>query len=169
MDKEYSCFFTGHRLIAASKREWLERVLEKKIKNLIEDKGVVDFIAGGALGFDTMAANAVLKVKNEGYDINLHLYLPCYDNMKKWTKAQQYAGRMILAACPDTTVYVTQGPYEDGCMQRRNRKMADDARYCIAYCARRNSGTGATVAYAQAVNDDVDNLLEYEGIDDIEW
>lgn len=158
MDKEFSCFFTGHRFIAREKNPPVDALLRQKIRSLIEDKGVTDFIAGGALGFDTMAEKAVLELKKEYDYINLHLYLPCYDRMKKWSSDQRYEGRLIMSDCD--VIYVTEGPYEDGCMQKRNRKMADDALYCIAYCNHKKSGTYSTICYAAKAGNYIDNIAD---------
>lgn len=158
MDREFSCFFTGHRIIAANKLPLIEEMLRKKIRFLIEDKGVTDFIAGGALGFDTMAEKAVLELKEEYDYITLRLYLPCYDRMKKWSDAQRFEGRMIMSK--SEYIYVTEGGYTEGCMQKRNKKMADDAKYCIAYCDRKRSGASATVGYAEKTGCIIDNIAE---------
>ncbi|MCD8391450.1 MAG: DUF1273 domain-containing protein [Firmicutes bacterium] len=159
MDKEYSCFFTGHRIIAANKISQLEKNLRKKIKSLIEDKGVTDFITGGAIGFDTMAAQAVISLREEYPYIRLHIYFPCKGSMKKWNDSQRFAARIILSKS-DSYIYVSDSEYFNGCMQIRNKKMADDARYCIAYCERKNSGTKTTVDYAEKINDYVYDIMD---------
>ncbi len=71
-----SASFTGHRKIKGDTTE-----LSKKLYDLLE-KDIVsydltDFYAGGALGFDTLAAQTVLKLKKQFPHIRLHLVLPC--------------------------------------------------------------------------------------------
>ena len=151
MEKEFACFFTGHRIIAKNKIAAIEARIEREAETLINDKGVTDFITGGALGFDTVAARAIIRLK-EKYDyIKLHLYLPCYNQMENWNSRDQYAARMIMS-CADSKIYTTEGNYVTGCMQLRNKRMADDALYCIAYMNKPRSGTAQTVSYAEDKN-----------------
>lgn len=159
MEKEFTCFFTGHRRLPKNKQEQIKELLKITIKNLIEDKGVECFIAGGALGFDTLAAQTVIELKEEYPFIKLYLYLPCNDQSRLWTAEDKYMWRLIMTKA-DGYKYVTDGPYVDGCMQKRNYKMADDALYGIAYCALARSGTGATVNYAEEHGDVVNNLAD---------
>ena len=55
---EKICGFTGHRIIKGK----IKTRLEKEISNLCE-KGYNTFFSGGALGFDTIAAQTVIKLK----------------------------------------------------------------------------------------------------------
>lgn len=60
--KEKTCCFTGHREIPSGQRRKIFARTEEAIEGLIK-KGYLYFGAGGALGFDTIAAFAVLKLK----------------------------------------------------------------------------------------------------------
>ena len=46
---------------------WLRRRLREEIVALVEEKGITTFLAGGALGFDTIAAQEVLRARGERY------------------------------------------------------------------------------------------------------
>ena len=62
--KEKTCCFTGHREIP--ERDY--NLLKQKTKNAIValiGKGVIYFGAGGARGFDTIAAETVLELKKD--------------------------------------------------------------------------------------------------------
>lgn len=159
MEKEFTCFFTGHRLLPKQKTYIIFKLLQNKIRYLIENKGVTNFIAGGALGFDTLAAEAVIKMKDEYPEIKLFLYLPCYDQSARWSNKDRYKWRMIMTKV-DEYKYITEGPYQDGCMQKRNYKMADDALYCLAYCVMQKSGTGMTMHYASERGNIIENLAD---------
>ena len=157
MERECTCFFTGHRIIAKNKIADVTARIEREAQTLINDKGVTDFITGGARGFDTIAARAIIRLK-EKYDyIKLHLYLPCYDQMGNWSSSERYEGRMIMAYA-DSKMYVTEGKYVTGCMQLRNKRMVNDAHYCIAYMNRRRSGTAQTVSYAEDNDCEIINI-----------
>lgn len=159
MDKEYTCFFTGHRIIPAKRIEQIKEIIEIKAKNLIEDKGVENFISGGALGFDTMAAETIIKLKEDYPHIKLHLYLPCFDQSRRWSSNDKYKWRMMMTKV-DNYIYTTESNYTAECMQKRNRKMAEDSFYCIAYCVLDKSGTGATLHYAEQLGIVTDNIAE---------
>ncbi len=147
MTRKTSCCFTGHRLL-----EWdfSFESLYGAIVQLITENCVDTFICGGALGFDTLAAEAVLKAKDEGYDVRLHIYAPCNNQSDRWSLAQRAKYNYIL----DKADYVdmVDRPYFDGCMKIRNYKMVDASDYCICYYKEekgRFSGTGQTVRYAE--------------------
>ena len=118
-----------------------------------------NFIAGGALGFDTMAAEAVIEMRKKYPHIKLILYIPCYGQSKKWTDNQKYKYRIILSKA-DEVIYVTEKEYSEECMQLRNMKMIRDSSFCIAFCLLSNSGTGLTLRNAEAVGIDIINIAD---------
>ena len=81
------CCFTGHRKLNKSKIEMLETRLENVIEELIRD-GVIEFECGGALGFDTLAALSVLKIKKIHPSVKLVLVLPCENQTLKWKNSE---------------------------------------------------------------------------------
>ncbi len=145
MNKSQTVFFTGHRDFYHTKGSLAFDALEHTICAYIK-KGYKYFVAGGAIGFDTMAAECVLKLKSEGADISLVLMLPCYDQDAKWNEfsRQKYRRTISLA---DKVIY-TAREYSRGCMLARDRAMADCSSACIAYCTRTTGGTAYTVTYA---------------------
>ncbi len=66
--------FTGHRKIVITPE--LKNKLTNFLKNLIV-QGTVDFYTGGAIGWDTIAAQTVLRLREVYPQIKLHLVLPC--------------------------------------------------------------------------------------------
>lgn len=74
--KEKTCCFTGHRKIPSEQYNRIAERLKAEIIGLIR-QGVIYFGVGGALGFDTMAAQAVLALKESYPQIKLILVLPC--------------------------------------------------------------------------------------------
>lgn len=160
MDKYYTCFFTGHRRLPKHRLEQIKSIIREKAILLIEEHGVEDFIVGGALGFDTIAAECILNLKNKYPNIKLHLYLPCYNQYSYWSDEDKYKWHM-LASQADDYKYITESDYVDGCMHKRNHAMVDDAYYGLAYCLLERSGTGATVRYAEQKGRIVENIAEY--------
>lgn len=74
--KNRTVCFTEHRKIQPERMTSLARRLRIAIIELI-DKGYLFFGAGGALGFDTLAAQTVLDLKTDHPQIKLILVLPC--------------------------------------------------------------------------------------------
>ena len=65
MEREKCCCFTGHRRIPEQEMLWVRRRLREEILDLAQ-KGVDTFLTGGALGFDTLAAQEVLRMRAMG-------------------------------------------------------------------------------------------------------
>ena len=156
MSKETTCCFTGHRIIGDDFE--LQKLIDLVV-DLHKNKGVDTFICGGALGFDTYAAAAVRTAQHMGYDVKLHIYVPCNNQSEKWNEAQKRVYNSILSLAD--YVDMVDRPYFDGCMKIRNYKMVDNSAYCIAYYHENSSfrsGTGQTVRYAKKQGLTVINL-----------
>lgn len=149
-----SCFFTGHRFIPKNDIDTITDKVNKACIDLISNYGVTDFICGGALGFDTLAAKTVLDLKSSYPQIRLHIYLPCLDQASRWNKYDAEVWDMIRNMA-DEVVYTAKMKYFNGCMQIRNHAMAKDAYYCIAYCTRNRGGTYSTIKYAKELDRDI--------------
>ena len=154
-----TCCFTGHRDIENRACPAVQIKLRHAIRQLIEEAGVINFIAGGALGFDTLAAETVLSLKEEYPQIRLLLALPCPEQTKKWKIGDVARYEKILAAC-DKYVYISDR-YTPSCMYERNRFMIDHSAFCIAYLENgKKGGTSYTVFHAQKKGLAVINLFE---------
>ena len=154
--KHQTCCFTGHRTIPENAHEEIQKRLETEIVNLIH-QGVRHFCAGGARGFDTMAALTVLKLKPVFLFIRLILVLPCKEQTKGWDKEDIETYRKILGQA-DEVIYVS-GHYHPGCMQNRNRRLVDYSEFCICYLTESKGGTTYTVHYARRKGLQVINLV----------
>ncbi|MBR2411421.1 MAG: DUF1273 family protein [Clostridia bacterium] len=152
---ESSCFFTGHRNIPVGELPALKEKLYNTVKKLISD-GITDFYAGGAVGFDTLAAITVLKLRKEYSHIKLHIIVPCENQEKKWTPESKELYRKINEAADE--VKILSPVYYTGCMQVRNRYMADNSSICIAYLTEPSGGTASTVKYAEKQGKTIINI-----------
>lgn len=108
--KEKTCCFTGHREIPSGQRRKIFARTEEAIEGLIK-KGYLYFGAGGALGFDTIAAFAVLKLKERYPDIRLILVLPCLSQTRGWSQEDIEIYEDIKQKA-DKVVYTSQEYYE---------------------------------------------------------
>ena len=137
--------FTGHRVIPAHKAPVVASRLYDTLKELVRE-GFCEFAAGGALGFDTLAAKVVLALKKEFPIIKLRLILPCPDQTKGW-KSTDVAVYEEIKSQADEVIY-TANEYSDGCMHVRNRRLVDESSACVCYLTNERGGTAYTVKYA---------------------
>ena len=143
MGKENCCCFTGHRILGA---DFDMTVLFRGIEYLVGN-GVDTFICGGAIGFDTACAEAVLELKKSYPHIRLHIYAPCNNQGERWSVVDQLRYQIILNKAD--LVDMPSVPYFNDCMKIRNYKMVDNSAYCICYLNNMRSGTGQTYRYAK--------------------
>ena len=123
---------------------------QKRISNIMDtliSHGVIYYGAGGALGFDTLAAQVVIEKRKQYPQIKLILVLPCKDQTKNWDvkDIETYYNIMQQA---DKIVYTSE-MYHSGCMFKRNRHLVDNSSYCICYLEKKSGGTAYTVNYAR--------------------
>ena len=144
--KKRTCCFTGHRKIPSEELSELERRLRSAIISAINN-GYMFFGAGGALGFDTLAAQTVLDLKKEYAHIRLILVLPCISQTKNWQE-QDIAEYERIKKRADKVVYTSLN-YSRGCMHKRNRHLVENSSLCICYLREQTGGTLYTVAYAK--------------------
>ena len=155
--KEKTVCFTGHRTIPMLKKWKIEKKLKETLEALI-DNGYCYFGAGGALGFDTIAAQTVLELKKKHPEIKLILVLPCKNQTRGWEEKDVTVYESIIEQA-DKVVY-TQEHYDRGCMFKRNRHLVDNSSVCVAYLTEEKGGTAYTVNYANQKGVKVINIAE---------
>ncbi len=152
-----ACCFTGHRVIPAGKVPALYSQLIHEI-DLLAAAGYTDFYAGGALGFDTLAAQAVLQAKEYQPALRLHLVLPCPAQHLRWHSSQRHTYQMILAQA-DSVTYAAE-EYSQQAIWQRNRMLVDSSSFCLCYLIRAKGGTAYTVRYAHRQGIFLKNLAD---------
>lgn len=150
-----SCSFTGHRLIEDRHREKISDLVLRGI-NYAYGKGCREFLTGGALGFDTLAAKEVIRFRMTHPDVRLRLILPCRNQTERWNERDVRVYEYVLASA-NSVEYVAD-EYTDGCMRERNRRLAERADILIAYLGRERSGAGQTARLARSLGKEVYNL-----------
>lgn len=153
--RETTCCFTGHRNLPKGERFRIEARLASAIAGLVQ-RGYCTFCAGGALGFDTLAAQTVLRLKEMYPQIKLCLFLPCKTQTRHWCEEDCVVYDAILAQADDVQ-YVSEH-YFSGCMQKRNRCLVDASSVCVCYLTQDSGGTAYTVKYAQKKGLEVINV-----------
>ena len=140
------CCFTGHRSIDKNDEMMIVQELEKAIETEIVG-GVLDFYNGAAYGFDLMAAQVVLQMKNKYENIKLHLIIPNEKQSAKWDEEQIRIYDFVKNNAD--SVEVLSEHYFRGCMQIRNRMLVDKSDFCICYIRKDSGGTAFTLNYAK--------------------
>lgn len=141
-----TCCFTGHRHIPEEDYQRVKEKLEDTIIKLY-NRGVIHYGAGGALGFDTLAAETVLRLRDSCPKLRLILVLPCKDQTRGW-RAEDVARYEEIRQRANKTVYTSER-YSSGCMHKRNRHLVNDSSVCVCYQTRLGGGTAYTVGYAK--------------------
>lgn len=137
--------FTGHRQIPDEQYPALHALLSDAVEQEILS-GATLFRAGGAMGFDTLAALTVLSLRLRYPHIRLELILPCPSQARGWKDGDRRLYEQILEQA-DSHRFVSD-TYFRGVLQARNRALVENADVCIAYLTASGGGTAFTVKEA---------------------
>lgn len=147
--KEKTVCFSGHRVFHDPKEEIAVKLQATVRKSISE--GFTEYIAGGAIGFDALAAWTVIRLREEFPQIRLILALPCppEEQALKWTEEEKAEHQEIINLADE--VKVLSDKFTSSCMLERNRFMVDNSSRLICYLrsASARGGTKYTVGYAQ--------------------
>ena len=154
--KEKAICFTGHRDMQLSDRveERLLALLEGYVQN-----GYDTFLAGGARGFDNLAAETVIRLREKYPHIRLVIVLPFpshYRHEQNWNSDEIKTYKGVLKKADEVITLCKE--YKSGAYFKRNRYLVDNAGLCVAYYRRNGSGTAYTVNYARNCRMEIVNL-----------
>lgn len=146
--------FTGHR---PEKMPWgndeasSDALIYKfRLRETLEyliGQGYVNFLSGGARGFDTIAAEMVISLREVYPWIRLMMILPCADQADRWNLEDRKRWENIVVNSDH--VETLTPVYDRGCMFRRNRYLVDHSDMILAaYDGYSNGGTAMTLDYA---------------------
>lgn len=149
-----TCAFTGYR---PSKMPWgydetdarcveFRFRLREALEYLI-GQGYTDFMSGGALGFDQMAARIVLSLREKYPWIRLIMVIPFDGQADKWSQEQRERWLSIIEAS-DKVIHISHS-YDKGVFFKRNHYLVENADLLLAAFDGRPGGTAGTVAYAK--------------------
>ena len=142
-----TCCFTGHRDIPRDQVGGIIIRTETIIRKLIVTSGVQYFGVGGALGFDTLAAQILFRLRETDFpQMKVILVYPFEGFTSRWTDEQKDTYAWMLCQY-DKCVCMASVPSK-GAYLARNRHLVDESSHCIAYCIRDAGGTAYTIRYA---------------------
>lgn len=155
--KMETCCFTGHRDIPPGLIPSLTEVVKGQIKALFS-QGVIYYGVGGAVGFDTLAAEVLFELRVEHPQIKVILVYPFNGFDSRWQERQRTRYRALLPKY-DKRVCVSQTPGREAYLMR-DRHLVDCSAHCVAFCSRSYGGTAYTMRYARENGRQVYNLAE---------
>ena len=149
-----SCAFAGHRpeKMPWGKEENSPAGIEFKFRlrealEYLIGRGYTDFLSGRSRGFDLVAAEIVLSLRETYPWIRLIMICPWNGQAYKWEAADQERWRQVLEAS-DRVAYVSDR-YDKGVYYRWNAFLVDNANLLLAcYNGDPYSGTGRIIRYA---------------------
>ena len=153
-----SCAFSGHREIAPQRVSALCDLLSRAVAYAYGE-GCRTFYCGGAVGFDTYAAKAVILFRVSHPDVRLKLLLPCADQSASWNAHARAAYDYVLSEADEAAIL--SDSYARGCMQRRNRALVDAADMLICYVGRESGGSYQTMRLAEKKGIAIYNLYPH--------
>lgn len=125
------CIFTGHRDLPRDTGP-LRAALLRQITALSAG-GFTDFLSGGAMGFDLLAAETVLELRPVLPRVRLLMILPCEGQDRAYPPGEKARYRSVLAQAAD---------------------------FCLCYLTRSTGGTAYTVRQAALRDVPILNLAE---------
>ena len=143
-----ACAFTGHRELPD---DFSVNRLTELIRDLITE-GVNTFYCGMAKGFDLLAAETVISLREEYSHIRLILCIPFYGQEKSFSKADKARYADVCKNADEQTL-LSEGYYK-GCLLARNRYMAEKADALVACYRKETGGTAYTVRYFKKIKPD---------------
>ena len=143
--KPHTCCFTGHRDIPAGEEAKIRTRLRYRTEKLY-NQGYRYFGVGGAIGFDTLAAEWLLDFRESHHLIRIIGVYPFPGYRLHWTEAQRACAEALDRRL-DKITYCEQTPSR-GAFLARDRHLVDCSSACICYCTRAAGGTAYTVKYA---------------------
>lgn len=125
--------------------------MAESIKQYLIDNNCTEAIQGMALGVDQIFAQAVLDLKDSGYDIRLVGAIPFEGQESRWRIESQTQFNILRKRCDDICVVGDNYPELSipALMQKRNEWMVDRADSILAIWNGERSGTGNCVKYAR--------------------
>jgi uncharacterized phage-like protein YoqJ len=154
-----TCCFTGHRHLPPEEQAEIANRLERVISALYQ-KGIRYYGAGGALGFDALAARTVIRLRENCPGMKLILVLPCLTQTRGW-RLEDVTEHERIKGQADKVVYMAQ-QYTPGCMHKRNRHLVDHSGVCVCYLTKESGGTAYTVRYAKEKGLEIVNVIQGE-------
>ena len=149
--------FTGHRFMEASLREHVRKRLSDAVLDAY-GQGIRNFISGFAIGFDMIAAEVVVSLKQSHPDITLTAAIPFNGQASRFSFYDRKQYDRLLEVADE--VIVLSDRYYPRCFLDRDEFMVNNASSLIAYYdGREKCGTFYTIRKAMAQHIPIVNVF----------
>ena len=149
----FTVAFFGHRYVDDILK--VERLLEKQIREIIDENEYVEFLVGRNGGFDQCASSTVLRVRKIHRDDNSALVLvlpyPSAEYINNEKSFHDYYDDVEIS-------YAASIAHPKSAILIRNREMIDRADLVICYVERARGGAWRAAEYAAKRGKKVINL-----------
>ena len=137
--KEQTCCFTGHRTIPTDKMQEIIGKTEAKVRELISE-GYRCFIVGGAVGYDTIAAELLFRLRDgEHLDIRVILAYPFDGYTGPWSEEQKATYARLLPLYDERICVAAAATRGRSTHSGRYGSISQTARQCWPVSAPRSS------------------------------
>ena len=164
--KEKTVSFTGNRTLTTLDNQPdanLENVIRTELSLCLEDcyrEGKTNFISGMAIGWDTLCAEEVLKLRKMYSDVRLIVAIPFQGQELMYGEKDKLRYKAIFRAA-DHQEFITCGDYDKEVYHKRNEWMIANSSEIIAYdSGKPNSATASTVRKAILSGVEVLNIYD---------
>ncbi|MFI3280464.1 MAG: SLOG family protein [Rikenellaceae bacterium] len=159
--------FSGNRLLEAPRgvlvlTDQIEALIREHLSAILIELyklGYRSFLSGGALGFDMLAAEEVVLLRDKYIDVSLTIVVPFEGQDAKYPKSEKVRYSKIIAAA-DATVLISENGYSNMAYHQRNDYLVRNSSMLIAYSNGRGGGTASTLNRAAYLGVDSINLYE---------
>ena len=161
-ERQKTLCFTGHRPERLPQGEM--RQVQRRLTDAIEDAirhGKVNFVSGAMSGFDTLAAEQVIQLKEKYPQIQCIIVAPFavnFFNSKNWTPEWEARLRAVIKRA-DFSISLSEHAYK-GVYYKRDEVIVDMSSEVIAYYDGGAGGTKYTVDYALGHDKPVYNIFD---------
>lgn len=128
---------TGHRFIPFEKQPLLKKLLVSAVTNNYE-QGFTTYYCGMAVGFDMLAAEVILELKNKLKDLKLIAVLPFQNQSDRFSSYDKKRYQSILEQANE--IVTLRKDYCNRCFLIRDDYMVEQADAVIAYLSRTDKG-----------------------------
>ncbi len=141
--------FTGHRFIPFDRQPKVKSLLRQSIANIYK-QGFFTYYCGMAMGFDLLAAEVIISMKEQGFpNLKLIAVVPYRNQSERFSQRDKQRYNNALSKADE--VIVLSENYTQKCFLQRNDYMLDHAGCVFAYLSRTDRG-GTYYTCKKAVN-----------------
>lgn len=152
----YTVAFVGHRYI--DNITAVEKILEKILYDILQNKKYVELLIGRNGDFDIMATTIIKRAQKRNFDYNSSLIWVMPYQTSYYLKNSKYLENyydQIEICNKSSSVYFKQA------FQKRNQYIIDRANLLICYVERKDGGAYQAMQYALKTHKEVINLYNY--------